>query len=235
MSEEKNNLTQDKNKNKGFVMGIVSTLAIVGIIGSVVFGILYLKGKNTIDNNQPINDAGDTVAEEKIDMVITDADHVLGNKDAKIKIFEFSDVQCPYCARFHTVMHQIVEEYPNDVAWIYRQFPIQSHPLGLPGAIALECAAGQGKFWEMSDLIFNNQDTLAESSFVQFATDISLDIDAFNACMSDNPYMDKISGDYQLGISSGVQGTPSSFVNGQIVPGALPYESMKKIIDELLK
>ena len=239
MQEEKNNSTQNKNQNqnKSFFMGIISAIAILGIAGTAVFGILYFNKNNNLDNkivDQNQDQAQDTT-EPAVELTIADSDHVLGNRDGKVKIFEFSDFQCPYCAQFHKVMNQIVAEYPNDVAWIYKQFPIQSHPLGLPGAIATECAGDQGKFWEMSDIIFTNQQTLVAEDFAKFANELNLDVDAFNLCMSDNPHNDKIANDYQTGISSGVRGTPSSFVNGQIIPGALPYESMKSMIDEVLK
>ena len=239
MQEEKNNSTQNKNQNqnKSFFMGIISAIAILGIAGTVEFGILYFNKNNNSDNiivDQNQDQAQDTT-EPAVELTIADSDHILGNREAKIKIFEFSDFQCPYCAQFHKVMNQIVTEYPNDVVWIFKQFPIQSHPLGLPGAIATECANDQGKFWEMSNIIFENQSALTAEDFAKFAGGLGLDINAFNLCMSDNPHNDKIANDYQTGISLGVRGTPSSFVNGQIIPGALPYESMKSMIDELLK
>lgn len=239
MSEEKKSSNENKKQNKGFAMGLVSGIAVIAVIGMIVFGTLYFSNRSADVGG---NVAGEGTQQEEpdnqapeVNLSIADNDYVLGNRDAKVKIFEFSDFQCPYCVRFHEVMHQIVDEYPNDVAWIFKQFPIQSHPLGMPGAMATECAGDQGKFWEMSDMIFSNQQALAAESFAIFAGDLGLDVDTFNQCMSDNPHAEKIANDYQTGISSGVRGTPSSFVNGNIVPGAFPYESMKQMIDELLK
>jgi protein-disulfide isomerase len=238
MPEEKKNSKEDKKQNKGFAMGLVSGIAVIAVIGMVVFGTLYFSNQNGDGSVAGDDDTKQEDTEDKapeVNLSIADNDYVLGNPDAKIKIFEFSDFQCPYCARFHEVMNQIVDEYPNDVAWIFKQFPIQSHPLGMPGAMATECAGDQGKFWEMSDMIFSNQETLTIESFAIFAGDLGLDLDAFNQCMTDNPHGEKIANDYQTGITSGVRGTPSSFVNGNIIPGALPYESMKQMVDELLK
>ena len=237
MSDEKKNAKENKKQNKGFAMGLVSGIAVIAVIGMIVFGTLYFTNQagdgDVAGDDTKQEDPGDGTPE--VILSIADNDYVLGNPDAKIKIFEFSDFQCPYCARFHEVMNQILDEYPNDVAWIFKQFPIQSHPLGMPGAMATECAGDQGKFWEMSDEIFSNQETLAAEDFAVFAEDLGLDIDTFNQCMSDNPHGEKIANDYQTGIASGVRGTPSSFVNGNIIPGALPYESMKQMVDELLK
>ncbi len=241
-----NNPTEFKketSKNNGFIFGLISGVAVLAVIGFAVFGFMYFKERK--DNaaelakaqqqaNEPANQQ-EQQPEIKIDLQIAESDHVLGNKDAKVKIFEFSDMQCPYCARFHTVMEQLVKAYPNDVAWVFKQFPIQSHPLGMPGAIAGECAADQGKFWEMTAMIFANQSTLTADSFAKFAKDLGLDVTKFNTCVKDNPHSAKISADYQKGIESGVGGTPTSFVNNQAVPGAVPYESLKQIVDGLLK
>ena len=131
-------------------------------------------------------------------------------------------------------LHQVAEEYGNHVALIFRQFPISSHPLALPGAMATECAGGQGKFWEMSDAIFNDQQNLSENSFEGYAQELGLNVDQFNSCMADEKYKDKIMDDYNSGIDFGVRGTPSNFINNQMVPGAVPYENIKNIIDGLL-
>lgn len=228
---------EDKNKNKNFLLGMVSGIAVLAVIGMVIFGTLYFTNKSAddgqvageeIDNNEQQD-------EQPVNLEIAETDWVLGSRDAKVKVFEFSDFQCPYCARFHEVMHQIVEEYPDDVAWIYKQFPIRSHPLGPPGAVATECAGEQGKFWQMADMIFENQDNLTEDSFAAFAQNLGLDMGKYNSCYENNPYEEKILTEYNLGVDLGVRGTPSNFINGQLVPGAVPYESMKQIVEDILQ
>lgn len=241
MPEQSNNNAPKKfitdSPKTNFFLGIVLGVAVISTIGLFSLGLIKKTDNNQIvDNNNP-QVAGEQVTEPeiKVDLKITDTDHVLGDKNASVKIFEFSDFQCPYCARHHETLQQIVNDYKGQVAWIFKQFPIQSHPLGLPGAIASECAAEQGKFWEMADMIFKNQSTLTTESFAKFAQNLGLDTNKFNACYKDEKYKDKIAADYNLGLDSGVQGTPSNFINNESVPGAVPIETLKQIIDQKLK
>ncbi|PIT89601.1 disulfide bond formation protein DsbA [Candidatus Kuenenbacteria bacterium CG10_big_fil_rev_8_21_14_0_10_36_11] len=243
MSEQTSNNAQKKfitdSPKLNFFLGLVLGVAIISTAGFFSLGLAKKSNNNQANNNQ---NNGEQVAGEqaeqpeiKVDLKIAETDHVLGDKNAPIKIFEFSDFQCPYCARHHETLNKIVADYKGQVAWIFKQFPIQSHPLGLPGALASECAAEQGKFWEMADMIFKNQTTLTTESFAKFAQSLGLDTEKFNTCYKDEKYKEKIAADYNLGIDSGVQGTPSNFVNNQSVPGAVPYEEFKQIIEQLLK
>jgi len=229
--ESKKFITDSPKTN--FFFGLILGVAIVAILG---FGGILLTRDNPTDNLGDEN--GDVAGAEEevvVDLQINENDLVLGNPDAPVKVFEFSDFQCPYCAMFHEVMHQIVDEYDGQVVWVYKQFPIASHPLGMPGAIATECANEQGKFWEMSDMIFANQDTLTEASFEEYAEELGLNLEAYQSCVADERYYEKILTDYNLGVENGVRGTPTNFVNNEMVPGAVPYENMKAIIDELLQ
>lgn len=232
MSTEKKFITESPKLN--FFFGLIIGVAVVALVG---FGGLML----TRDNSNGSQDKQPEVAGEQqpdqpsVDLKIADGDHFLGNKKASVKIFTFSDFQCPYCARHHETMHQLVDEYGDQIAWVFKQFPIASHPLGMPGALATECADEQGKFWEMSDKIFESQQTLAADSFATFAQELGLDVDQFNSCMDDEKYKNKILADYNLGIESGVRGTPSNFINNESVPGAIPLENLKEMVDNLLK
>ena len=214
-----------------FFFGLILGVALISTIGyfTNVDSSNVVKNK---DNNKQV--AGEQQPPQKVELKIEKGDHLVGNKNAKVKIFTFSDFQCPYCARFHEVMNKIVTDYGDKVVWISKQFPISSHPLGMAGAIASECAAEQGKFSEMSDKIFANQKTLTKESFTTFAKELELDVDQFNACVSEERPKDKILKDYNLGVEGGVGGTPTSFINGEAYPGAVPYENMKQIIDDLL-
>ncbi len=222
-----------------FFLGLILGIALISTTAYFTGG---FSGKdnqaanNANNNNQAANQQNNENEQvAKVDLKISDSDYVLGNRNAPVKIFEFSDFQCPYCARFQDTMNKIIKEYGDQVAWIYKQFPIASHPLGMPGALATECAGEQGKFWEMSDLIFANQDTLAEASFSKFAGQLGLDTNKFDTCVKEEKYKEKILADYNLGVESGVQGTPTNFINNNPVPGAVPYENLKTIIDQLLK
>jgi len=182
--------------------------------------------------------------------ISADNDPIIGNPDAPITIIEFSDFQCPFCARFHSqTLPLILEEYieQGKVKLVFRDFPIQSiHPNALPASIAAECANEQGKFKEMHDMLFDNQnewnkqDTVdALSSFSQYATNIQLEQETFDSCLTNGKYIEEIKKDLDDGRNYGVSGTPGFFVgNDQIgyveLKGAQPFESFKKIIDAQL-
>jgi protein-disulfide isomerase len=179
-----------------------------------------------------------------------DDDPIIGDPDAPITIVEFSDFQCPFCARFNAqTLPLILEEYieQGKVKLVFRDFPIQSiHPNALPASVAAECANEQDKFKEMHDVLFEKQNewnkvetSEALSFFVQYATDMQLDQDTFESCLSSGKYIEEIKNDLDDGRDYGVSGTPGFFVgNDEIgyveLKGAQPFESFKKIIDAQL-
>jgi len=179
-----------------------------------------------------------------------DDDPIIGNRDAPVTIIEFSDFQCPFCARFYTqTFPLILEEYIQEgkVKLVFRDFPIQSiHPNALPASVAAECANEQSKFRDMHDMLFENQnewnkldtvDVLA--MFSQYAVEMKLDQKAFDECLTSGKYIEEIRNDLDDGRDYGVSGTPGFFIgNDQIgyveLKGAQPFESFKKIIDAQL-
>ncbi|MEK0321531.1 MAG: DsbA family protein [Nitrosopumilus sp.] len=182
--------------------------------------------------------------------ISVDNDPIIGNPDAPITIIEFSDFQCPFCARFYTqTLPLIYEEYiePGKVKLVFRDYPIQSiHPNAVPAAIASECANEQGKFKEMHDTLFENQNEWGKqktadalSLFSQYATKIQLEQEVFDSCLTSGKYIEEISKDLDDGRDYGVTGTPGFFIgNDQIgyveLKGAQPFESFKKVIDSQL-
>ena len=179
-----------------------------------------------------------------------DDDPIIGDPNAPITIIEFSDFQCPFCARFHVqTLPLILEEYieSGKVKLVFRDFPIQSiHPNALPASVASECANEQGKFKEMHDMLFDNQNEWnkqetvdALSLFSQYATEIQLEQETFDSCLTDGNYIEEIRNDLEDGRDYGVTGTPGFFIgNDQIgyveLKGAQPFESFKKVIDAQL-
>ena len=182
--------------------------------------------------------------------ISVDNDPVIGDPNAPITIVEFSDFQCPFCARFHTqTLPLILEEYieQGKVKLVFRDFPIQSiHPNALPASVAAECANEQGKFREMHDVLFEKQNAWnrletveALSLFSQYASDMQLEQDAFDSCVSSGKYIEEIRKDLDDGREYGVSGTPGFFVgNDEIgyveLKGAQPFDSFKKVIDAQL-
>jgi protein-disulfide isomerase len=180
-----------------------------------------------------------------------DDDPIRGDPNAPITIVEFSDFQCPFCARFHVqTLPSIMEEYiaEGKVNLVYRDFPIQSiHPNALPAAVAAECANEQGKYWEYHDTLFEKQNSwnrLDSNSviitFSQYATDIGLEQEQFDSCLQTGKYLEEVQGDLQDGRDYDITGTPGFFIGNEDIGfvkinGAQPFESFKRIIDAQLE
>lgn len=165
---------------------------------------------------------------------ITESDHVRGNFNAPITLVEFSDFECPFCERHYPTMNQILNNYPDQVRIIYKHFPLSFHPNAQKAAESSECASEQGKFWEYHDKLFDNQPNgFSADKFKQWAVELKLNAKKFNDCLDSDKYAQKVQADFQEGAQTGVNGTPATFINGQLVSGAMPYESFKQIIDSL--
>ncbi len=190
-------------------------------------------------------------SQPKLPMKISaDDDPIIGNPDAPITIIEFTDFQCPFCARFHTqTLPLILEEYieQGKVKLVVRDFPIQSiHPNAVAASVASECANEQGKFKEMHDILFDNQNQWSRqetgdalSLFSQYATEIQLEQETFDSCLTSGKYIEEIQKDLVDGQNYGISGTPGFFIgNDQIgyveLKGAQPFDSFKKVIDAQL-
>lgn len=237
------------DSKKSFMLGLVSGIAIISTLGFVIFGGLFVKkelgGDNWLTNNSGIEDDGTAINDDgsgnpaptqpddtaKVDVKVASTDHIRGNKNAKITIVEFTDIQCPFCSRFHDTMKQVMAKYPNDVRWVLKHFPLESiHPYAKKAAMATECANEQNKFWEYTDKLYANQDSLNEQYLSKAAGELKLDIKKFDACLKSDKYANKVSGDLQQGQTYGVRGTPGSFINGKTIPGAVPFEQIEAMI-----
>ena len=162
---------------------------------------------------------------------------VKGNKNAPITIIEFSDFQCPSCARFFSnTLPEIEKQYVNTgkAKIIYKHLPLDIHPQANPAALASECAHEQGKFWQYHDLIFENQNSLRESSYKAWAEQLNLQQAQFNDCFDNKKHQDKITRDKQQGQKEGIRGTPGFLVNGILVIGAQSFANFKLIIEKEL-
>ena len=182
--------------------------------------------------------------------ISADNDPIIGNPDAPITIIEFSDFQCPFCARFSAqTLPLLSEQYiqSGTVKLVYRDFPIQSsHPNALPAAVAAECANDQGQFKPMHDTIFANQAQWGEqdtsqaiATFSQYAGQLQLDQVVFDTCLTTGKYVNDVLADLEDGRTYGVTGTPSFFIgNDNIgyveITGAQPFESFKRVLDAQL-
>jgi protein-disulfide isomerase len=163
---------------------------------------------------------------------VTGDDHVRGKADAKVTLIEYSDFECPYCAKHIASVDQALKDFPNDVRVVYRHFPLSFHPNAQKAAVASECAAKQGKFWEMHDELFKMAETegLSVDGMKKLAGDLGLNTNDFNTCLDGDQTLDRVQSDYDNGVTAGVSGTPATFINGSLVEGAVPYASFKQAV-----
>lgn len=152
-----------------------------------------------------------------------------------ITIVEFSEFQCPFCARVLPATKEVMTRYKGKVRWVVRDFPLSFHNRAKPAAVAARCALKQGKYWEMYSALFENQNALSDKDFITYAERIKLDKAKWQACV-DKPAAELafIDQNMQSGIRAGVTGTPAFFINGRRLSGAVPFERFKRIIDEEL-
>ena len=176
--------------------------------------------------------------------VSVDDDAFLGDEDAPVVVIEFSDFQCPFCRSFwRDTLPEIKSQYidTGKVKFVYRDFPLDFHPGAMPAAQATECAEDQGKFWEMHDKIFIEQDKQGGGT-IQFgiddlekwASEMGLNTGDFNSCLDSQKYAEEVKKDSNDGRLAGVSGTPSFSINGRLIVGAQPFSAFKSIIDEEL-
>jgi len=241
--------TPTVKKQKGFVLTTPFAIIIAGalIALAVYAGGVGNEAKSTVTAN---TNTGDTTAKPATTQGIGDIrevsseDHIRGAEDAKVTIIEYSDFECPFCKRFHPTMQKILTDYPNDVRWVYRHYPLDTlHAKARKEAEATECAGEQGKFWEMTDKIFEvtpSNDGLDLADLPNLAKQAGVkNITQFQSCLDSGKYADHVAEDVTDAQKAGARGTPYSVViaaNGEKSPlnGAQPYESVKQAVEQAL-
>jgi protein-disulfide isomerase len=160
----------------------------------------------------------------------------LGGADAKVVIHEFSDFECPFCSKGVEAVKQIKEAYGDKVKVVFRHFPLEGkHPNAKPAALATICAHKQGKFWELHDKIFENYQSLSPEAIRSMAKAVGLDTNQLDNCLKDPSAEKALARDLSTAQDIGVNSTPTFFVNGKRVAGALPFAEFKTLIDAELK
>lgn len=155
----------------------------------------------------------------------------LGPAAAPVTVVEFSDFECPYCARVEPTLDQVRKTYGDRVRLVYRHFPLPMHPHARRAAEAAVCAQRQGKFWEMHALLFEDQKNLDAAALQERAARLGLDAAAFGACLESAATAAAVKADQAAGSRAGVGGTPALFVNGYLVSGAVGFEDLSQVID----
>ncbi len=157
-----------------------------------------------------------------------------GPAAAPVTIVEFSDFECPFCARARPTLKRIADVYGDKVRIAFRDFPLPIHPRAPKAAEAAACAADQGKFWEMHDKLFASATKLDVADLKRYAGELGLDAPAFESCLDSGRQAAAVSADMDAGSGYGVSSTPAFFVNGRLVLGALPFERFAEVIDDEL-
>jgi protein-disulfide isomerase len=260
MEQSTNNVSGSSNKLglsqiQLFVAGIVVGILVLCTVGFfILLGIMARGGQFSlaVNNNGVAVDArvGNTggtnvagtnqpTANNIVVAPITADDHVLGDKNAKVTIVEYSDFECPFCGTFYPTVKKLMDTYKGKVKLVYRHFPLSFHPEAQPAAEASECASEQGKFWEFHDNLFENQKSLGAEYYKTVAQKLGLNMSKFNDCVSTHKYRQKVQNQSAFGDAAGVQGTPHTILigsNGAMVPvsGAQPYTSVEASLKQLL-
>jgi protein-disulfide isomerase len=163
----------------------------------------------------------------------------IGSDDAKVKLFEFSDFQCPYCKQFSATVDKILKDYGDKVQLIFKPFPLSIHAQANDSALAAECANEQEKFLEYNDKLFAMQSDWGNSTDIQkfktYAVQMGMNADQFNKCLDDKKYQDAVNASLAEGKSFGIAGTPAMFVNAQFKNGVVGYDDLKTAIDQELQ
>jgi protein-disulfide isomerase len=248
-NQEKNSLSNLKPKT-AFKVGLFSGIAAMFIIGFfILLGIMIndktkdkTNNENTNDNPTVVNNnQGATPTNIQLQAVDKDKDWIRGDKNAKVSIVEFSDIDCPFCTRHHDTMNQLMEKYDGKINWVYRHFPLTSlHPDAFKKAEAAECVGelgGNDKFWEYLDKLFADDETAAELGDI--ASSIGINKDKFQNCLDAGKYTSKIQNHSSQAQAAGGRGTPYSIIvsGDQKTPinGALPIATIEATLEGLLK
>lgn len=169
-----------------------------------------------------------------IAVVDLSAAHRAGPANAPVQILVYSDFQCSFCRQLTTVLHRIRAEFPNEAAIVYRHFPLAGHPRAFPAAVASECAAEQGAFWEYHDKLFSEGGELDDARLIELAASLKLDQPRFTACLQSAAPKRIVEANLQEAMELDLPGAPSLFINGRRLEGMPTYENVVKRIKEQL-
>jgi NhaA family Na+:H+ antiporter len=176
-----------------------------------------------------------TVVPSKLTPPLNERDHRRGPIDAPVAFVEYGDYQCPHCRQAHSVVWDLQERLGDRFCYVFRHFPISTaHPNAQQAGEAAEAAAAQGKFWEMHDYLYDHQDALGEEQLVQYAAELGLDTERFQRDLTEHVYEDRVREDFLNGVRSGVNGTPTFYINGERYDGPWDVESLLAEIEKPL-
>ncbi|WP_392553243.1 thioredoxin domain-containing protein [Orbus wheelerorum] len=165
---------------------------------------------------------------------VTNLDHIQGNSNASIELVEYGDYQCPYCAEFYYVIKELQNQLGTNLKFIFRNFPLEMHPNALHAAIATEVLAKYNKFWPMHDMLYENQAYLHDKNLINYAEKLGVNEQQFEQDFKDKSFADKVEKDFESGLRSGVNGTPSLYINNKKYEGEYSLDAILTYIKPLL-
>jgi protein-disulfide isomerase len=171
----------------------------------------------------------------KLSVPVSAKDHIEGDPGAQCILVEYGDYQCPHCAHAHPIVKQLQLHFGKRLSFVFRNFPLtQIHPWAEPAAEAAEFAGAQGKFWQMHDLLLENQRNLGDALFSQLAISLELSAPQLEAALEEQAFRSRVRADFTGGARSGVNGTPTFFINGQRHNGSFEFDFLSEAIEKAL-
>ena len=167
---------------------------------------------------------------------VSNNDHIQGSADAAIELVEYGDYQCPYCAQAYSIIKSLQRSFGKNLKFVFRNFPLtEMHPYAMNAALAAEAAALQNKFWEMHDYIYEHQQRLDDKSLLGYAEKLGLDLKRFKNDIKLDTLTNKVEQDFESGARSGVNGTPSFYVNGKKYNGDWELDAFEEFLRSMLQ
>lgn len=208
LKKEEERKVADKSQKRKQNTKFIKWFLILVLLGGSVWGLTKLSGGPSDDQGAILADA------------VSASDWTKGNKESKVLLVEYSDLQCPACRAYYPMVKQLINENGKDFQFAYRHFPLGQHKNAKKAAYAMEAAGRQGKLWEMHDMIFDGQDAWAqagdaENIFAKYAESLGLNMEKFNQDRNSKEVKDKVEKDYNSGVRSRVNSTPTFFLNGK--------------------
>ncbi len=203
----------------------------------IVSFVLMNNGDKSTSKNKDLA----TVPNQSAVLTLKENDWSIGKKDAKVTMVEYLDFECEACRAYHPITKQIKEEYKNNILFVVRYLPLPGHKNSRTAAYAVEAAGKQGKFWEMTDVLFTKQQEWGEQSttnqkqFEKYAIEVGVSIEQWRKDVVSDEVMKRVDDSYKEAVGLQLQGTPSFFINGKKVENLNGYQSIKKLIEEELK
>jgi protein-disulfide isomerase len=214
--------------NEVKIIGGISILTLILVVGAA-----FLFGGSSSSSSQTAQPIKNTKA-----LIHSDSHEI--NAHSKVTLVEFGDFQCPACGAEYPIVTQLLQTYNGKINFVFRNFPLPQHQNAQQAAEAAEAAGAQGKFFDMYNMLYTNQNTWADTTnamdyFTQYAKALHLNMDQFTSDVKSNKYQKKIQQDINDGYAVGVNATPTFFLNGVAIEGGLPYNDFKNRIDQALQ